>query len=242
MVLGARTEVGRDAGCGLRIEDLAVSGRHARLVWDGERWSVRDLGSTNGTRLDGRRLPPGRYYPLRVGAALSFGPGQTWILSDEGPPEALARGPADRMRRATEGLLGLPDEERPEVVLFEATPGRWIVEERGAPRPARDGERIIAGGEEWTLHLPLPYEQTHRASGQDLSAMGLRFEVSRDEEFVRLSLLRGEIREQLPTRAHHYMLLTMARARLDDLARGVVMADAGWRPAAASSFSTTAPP
>ena len=36
-------------------EDL-VSRRHAALSRDGERWVLRDLGSTNGTRVNGVRV------------------------------------------------------------------------------------------------------------------------------------------------------------------------------------------
>ena len=47
--------IGRD-GPGLHIPihgDPYVSRRHAEIVWIGAGWGVRDLGSTNGTRLNG---------------------------------------------------------------------------------------------------------------------------------------------------------------------------------------------
>jgi pSer/pThr/pTyr-binding forkhead associated (FHA) protein len=47
--------IGRD-GPGLHIPihgDPYVSRRHAEIVWVGAGWGVRDLGSTNGTRLNG---------------------------------------------------------------------------------------------------------------------------------------------------------------------------------------------
>lgn len=49
--------VGASDSCGLRIEDPSgrVSRLHARLVRDGARWVLRDLGSKNGLRLDGAR-------------------------------------------------------------------------------------------------------------------------------------------------------------------------------------------
>jgi len=46
--------LGRDAGCALALaEDDLVSARHARLVTDGDRILLKDLGSTNGTFLNG---------------------------------------------------------------------------------------------------------------------------------------------------------------------------------------------
>lgn len=50
--LGARSVVGRSAGCTVRLEARGASGEHAVLFWATGRWQVRDLGSTNGTRLD----------------------------------------------------------------------------------------------------------------------------------------------------------------------------------------------
>lgn len=45
--------VGRDAKCQMRIEDTSVSRRHAEFVRFGDGYMVRDLGSTNGTFVNG---------------------------------------------------------------------------------------------------------------------------------------------------------------------------------------------
>jgi hypothetical protein len=53
---GENMEIGRDAACGLIVEDSRVSKRHARLRWTGGGWLLDDLGSTNGTTLNGAPL------------------------------------------------------------------------------------------------------------------------------------------------------------------------------------------
>ncbi len=45
--------LGRGADSDLTLANPRVSRRHACLTWDGERFLVRDLGSKNGTRLNG---------------------------------------------------------------------------------------------------------------------------------------------------------------------------------------------
>ena len=45
--------VGRDTSCGLRFHDPEVSRRHIRLVREGDDVYVEDLGSSNGTTLNG---------------------------------------------------------------------------------------------------------------------------------------------------------------------------------------------
>jgi serine/threonine protein kinase len=48
--------IGRERACDIRIEDPAVSKRHARLWREGNRFLLEDLGSSNGTLLNGKRL------------------------------------------------------------------------------------------------------------------------------------------------------------------------------------------
>jgi len=62
--------VGRRSDAGLSLSDPSVSGRHAELVHEGGGVLVRDLGSTNGTRVDGERVREKR---LRPGDELRFG-------------------------------------------------------------------------------------------------------------------------------------------------------------------------
>jgi len=48
--------LGRQSTCDLPVPDANISRQHAELFWDGEGWSLRDLGSTNGTSVNGHRL------------------------------------------------------------------------------------------------------------------------------------------------------------------------------------------
>lgn len=48
------TRIGRDRACELYIAHASVSRRHCEISHDGDRYRVRDLGSTNSTRLNDR--------------------------------------------------------------------------------------------------------------------------------------------------------------------------------------------
>ena len=48
--------VGREMGLEVVIDNVAVSRQQAELRLQDEQWFVRDLGSGNGTFLNGRRL------------------------------------------------------------------------------------------------------------------------------------------------------------------------------------------
>jgi hypothetical protein len=71
---GARDElvVGRHLGCDVVLEHPTVSRQHARLSFRDGCWVLRDLDSTNGTRVNGRRVVRCRLEPgdcLRLGSA-----------------------------------------------------------------------------------------------------------------------------------------------------------------------------
>jgi pSer/pThr/pTyr-binding forkhead associated (FHA) protein len=48
--------VGRSRDCDIVLEDAGISRRHAEIAPAGDGWTVRDLGSTNGVRLNGRDI------------------------------------------------------------------------------------------------------------------------------------------------------------------------------------------
>ena len=70
---GPRTvfTIGRSPDCDLPLGDLTVSWRHAELRHTGEAWLLVDLGSTNGTRVNGWRADSG--FTVRAGDWVSFG-------------------------------------------------------------------------------------------------------------------------------------------------------------------------
>ncbi len=70
-ILGTLT-IGRDDVCEIAIDHNSVSRKHAR-VWCGPRVEVEDLGSTNGTRVMGRKLKAGERVELTAGTALQIG-------------------------------------------------------------------------------------------------------------------------------------------------------------------------
>jgi DnaJ-class molecular chaperone with C-terminal Zn finger domain len=53
--------------------DPYVSGSHARILFEGDAFRLIDVGSTNGTRLNGRKLPPHAPQTLAEGDEIVFG-------------------------------------------------------------------------------------------------------------------------------------------------------------------------
>jgi hypothetical protein len=49
----SRTVIGRGGDADITVDDSGISRRHVEVLWDGTRAQVNDLGSTNGSKLNG---------------------------------------------------------------------------------------------------------------------------------------------------------------------------------------------
>jgi hypothetical protein len=67
----APVTIGRQDQCDVQVEGTWVSRRHARLAWTGTGYIVEDMGSTNGTFVNGERIAGPR--ALRSGDRLQLG-------------------------------------------------------------------------------------------------------------------------------------------------------------------------
>jgi hypothetical protein len=78
-----RFTIGRAMACDFTLADLSVSRWHARLYRDNdEHWLLSDLGSTNGTRLNGWRVTTG--VKVKPGDQVSFG-SISFVITDRLP-------------------------------------------------------------------------------------------------------------------------------------------------------------
>ncbi len=81
---GVRFTIGRTRDCDLCLTDLSVSRMHALLMRREDGWVLSDLGSHNGTRLNGWlvREP----VPVRVGDRVEFG-SMAFVITGDPPAE-----------------------------------------------------------------------------------------------------------------------------------------------------------
>jgi hypothetical protein len=219
-ILLSRHLVGRSRLADLRMTEPTVSGEHAVLRWSGREWELHDLGSRNGTIVDGRKLAAGERVALASGSVVAFGQDDNaWTLTDDAAPTILAI-PADHGEAvaARDHLLALPSEDRPDAVVYRDGAGEWVLEQSGETSRVSDRQTIHVAGQEFLLRIPEMIAATWDNSmpALHLRELTLRFAVSRDEEYVALSAHGAHKMVDLGARAHHNVLLLLARSRLDD--------------------------
>ena len=117
--------VGRDPGCQRVLDRPTVSGRHARLRRSGDRVLIEDLGSSNGTFVNGRRIAgPTEVAPgdlIVLGAEpFRLAPGSSTVTQRVAAPRAAPTPPG------VAGIMPAPtmtDDARPSAVATVAPSG-----------------------------------------------------------------------------------------------------------------------
>jgi LCP family protein required for cell wall assembly len=134
----AAVRIGRAPGNQVVLPDAYASGTHAELVSQRGQRCLRDLGSTNGTRLNGQPIPPRTLQPLHDGDVIRIG-GSELTYRRQLVPSANGAGP-----HASDGthVLGLPTPSMAQAALTRdigsAAPVPWPAPV--APEPARPAQ------------------------------------------------------------------------------------------------------
>lgn len=224
--------IGRGPQCALRLSAPYVSTQHALVRWDGHAWELLDRGSRNGTLLNGILLEPGRAQRLAAGHVLTFGHvDERWELVDAAEPQIMAVAlDSGQALLGAQGWIGLPSSKNPECTLFLDRDGGWKLERAdGDVERLVDGQLIDVAGRRFRFCWPSDHAATETVSAvSSRPEPTLVFVVSSDEDFVELTLEYPERRVALGSRSHNYLLLTLARQRLADRARGLPEASCGW--------------
>ena len=129
--------IGRDQGSDIVIVDPEVSRRHARLFQQGGSYVIEDLGSTNGTYVNGQRLSGP--YVLRSGELINLGE-HISLLYDVAifdPDATVASAPAGSFAPAT----------------------RQAVPAAATPAPAATPVKSAAPAQSFSGQVPTPPEE-----------------------------------------------------------------------------------
>ena len=107
--------IGRKDGNDIVIDNIAVSGFHARIVQEDQNYILEDLNSLNGTFLNGQKVSK---YALKHGDIILIGNHTIEFISDK-PPETDAARPVIRGRSMNETMVLSPSDQKKILVSTE---------------------------------------------------------------------------------------------------------------------------
>jgi len=112
---GENPVAGRDPGCQVLLEDVRASTRHARFDWKERVWRLVDLGSKNGTYVNGLRIDESE---LEDEDWVSFGglPAR-FSLATESELERFSSDRTRRLRQSSEIALAFEEETDARALL-----------------------------------------------------------------------------------------------------------------------------
>lgn len=227
VTLYSRHKVGRLPDNQLVIKQRVVSGNHALLVWQTNQWTIRDLGSLNGTSVNGTPLVPGTTGILKAGDIVAFGDQtQRWTLESDGPPQAAAVNMGSGKAIESDGeLLILPHEDDPLVSIFPDNRGNWVCERMsdtgGSLHSVKDLERLTVGNQVFQLHLPEAVEGTisHKPVSPTLETIEMVIRHTADwETDVRVQVYWPGGGVDLGSSTHNRLLLILAQRLIESRA------------------------
>jgi pSer/pThr/pTyr-binding forkhead associated (FHA) protein len=202
------------------------------IRWNGEGWELIDRGSRNGTWLDGDPIETGKVHRLEIGASIAFGDrNEEWLLADASAPSVMIVAlPTGTTLLGVDGVIGVPSEDEPKATVYRDCDGIWKIDRHDQPIAAlRNGEVFELAGSLWRFCQPDGVGPTLTAEASlGRETPTIQFAVSRDEEFVSLSMEYSGTTIELGSRTHNFMLLTLARTRLQDRANGLPESSCGW--------------
>lgn len=221
--------IGRLPSCALRLDSSFVSTTHALIRWNGEQWGIRDLGSTNGTYVNGQRVAVGELVPLMRGAIVWFGDREeSWQLVDDSGPSVAAI-PLDGGEPCVleDGLIGIPSRAEPAATIH-AEAGQWFLETSDTKVRLEPGQLFRAARREWRFECPRGAASTVASAERPSSLRDslLVLDVSPDEEHAAVTLKMPDRTRELGERACFYLLVVLARRRIEDQRNSA--AEHGW--------------
>ncbi len=215
--------IGRDPRCNSVLTEDSVSRFHARFSWCGSYWSIKDLGSRNGTFINGRKRQAGETHQINAGDRIFFGDRQQeyLLVQDLEPVSCLITSGDDgtETRIPLVNLLPLPSPEAPLCTIFSTKEDRFTMEdETGAVMVLEHGRKIRTGNTLFEVVLARERNDLEQTCALESNFAGLRsihldIAVAPDEESAEVMLQIGSSRHTLLPKVHFYLLAHLARIR-----------------------------
>lgn len=215
------------------LKNPDASRMHATIFWDGQHWLLQD-SSSNGTYVNGKLILPGSKQCLAKDDKIHFASlkGDTWQMLDVRPPKSLLIPVSTGLKTIElDNFSVLPNEESPEITLYMSPNGHWVCESQSGISVLKTGDLVGCNKQTWRFIEARASEETKYLESNVLPnspQIGIFFDVSQNEEHVSFKFRMGDYEFDLGQRNHHYLMLLLARRRIQDKENGLDTDEQGW--------------
>ena len=194
---GETMSLGRDARNSWVFDEGDVSRRHAEVVERGGKHYLRDVGSSNGTFLNGQRLEVGKWVEFRPGDDLRLASKASLSRSPQDLPEHLpalalpVEGAALTVGRSPDNMLVMPwpDSSRSHAVIQEKGGQSWLLDRGSLNGTFLNGRKIPS--QQWVVLHPGQVVQFGLAPGAAFVASQASEQPPRAASTSEISTLGG---------------------------------------------------
>ncbi|MCF2908044.1 FHA domain-containing protein [Pseudoalteromonas sp. DL2-H2.2] len=216
------------------VDKPGISRHHAIIEHANNTWLIRDV-STNGIWINDKKIDKNLPYQLWENDKIDFAaPGQnSYVVANLNAncQYLVSQTNANEVIELENQILLPNDEEASHIVYFDALLNYWFLEDLNtSDRQALiDGGVVSLFGQQWLFYCANTSTMTKHLDNQPIvKPIALNFSVSQDEEKTDLTLeLEGQ-EIDLGCRTHHYLMLLLARTRIDDKQNGMDIESQGW--------------
>jgi pSer/pThr/pTyr-binding forkhead associated (FHA) protein len=216
------------------IDQPGVSRHHAIIELAQGKWLIRDV-STNGIWINDKKIDKNLPYQLCENDKIDFAAhGQNSYvvanLSDD-CQYLVSQTHSSQVIEVKDQIL-LPNSDDPShIIYFDSVLNYWFLEDltNNDRQALIDGGLVSAFNDQWLFYSASTAAMTKHLDNQPtVKPCGLTFSVSQDEESTQLSVELNNESFDLGTRTHHYLMLLLARTRIQDKHAGMELDEQGW--------------
>ena len=207
---------------------------HAIISWNNGTWQIKDV-SAKGVYINGIKMPPASQCRIYQGDQIKFGNenGVVWTLLNEDPPQSMLIPMSSNLPAIPLGdkVVALPSADKPFAFLSKSRYGYWICESPEKTHELKSGDLVGDRDNQWQFvdwNFLEEFKELNIAQSKKADHLSFLFNVSQDEEHVSLTVQVGEQKLPLGERSHHYLLLLLARKKMEHKMTGITIEEQGW--------------
>lgn len=209
------------------IEGKDISTHHATIYWENGYWYIIDH-SKSGTLLNANPIRK-ETRKLQNQQVIQFGKEDRnkWEIVNLLPPSSYLKSLSHKNKMLElRSCHTLPNDDNNMILFYLSAEEKWTWKNNDRYFLLHNRQTIKFNNEEWQFIENEIIQQTpHQLSA---TKAFFKFHLSINEEHISLKVIIDQMEIDLGSHSHNYLLLSLARKRLEDMNKNYDLYDQGW--------------